>query len=575
MLSRQSFLRLAFRVTPALVLALIASAGAGEQGLLAQAPSGFDRPSVTIVGLDLSPHLAAALDAACGVRCQNTGVGERADINTLGRWNYQSGMTGLVAGRAWAQGAPATIQSWLGRGGVSRSTILRLFNVTPDFNWSLDTLAARAQYAVTVEEAQRLLRAQRGVTRNEFRQVLPTYFFVFTVVGDTFTTRAFATSRTGDSTRLYASTARVLGAVYRLGYPDIAAAGAALGPVSCFRGDVPATCEGPAVEARRNAFMAYEPPLTLITAFDEQVATAGATSLENSRRALIANAIAALVARSAVADARFASQGRVIASAPVAARIGRKEGVSPNNRRYFAIRRDSTPGRAARESRLGVFIPARVADNRRVVFTTGPNGSQIARLDSTTFKRIHGRGGVEANRGIMLREARYIGSFSAGAFLSEGLANPGLMLQAEYRAPGLPAGGYIGLTATFMARTEGDSAGQTVTVGDTAGVSLGRVGVLYGQEFFPARGFLRFRLQGELGAAFVMSAGDTAAGQSAIETGPAGLYGGAAATLAIAPSYRWNLFATALMTKRFASCDAAPCPAPEGLAYLFGVRIEP
>lgn len=573
--NRQPFTQVAVRRALA-ALVLFATAEAGPSRLLAQAPSGFDRPSVTIVGLDLSPHLAAALDAACGARCQSTGVGERADINTLGRWNYQSGMAGLIAGRAWAQGAPATIQTWLGRSGVSRSTILRLFNVTPDFNWSLDTLAARAQYAVTVEEAQRLLRAQRGVTRNEFRQVLPTYFFVFTVVGDTFTTRAFARSGGGsDSTRLYASTARVLGAVYRLGYPDIAAAGAALGPVSCFRGDVPATCEGAAVDARRNAFLSYEPPLTLITSFDEQVASVGASSLEASRRGLVANAIGALVARSAVADSRFASQGRVIASSPVAARIGRKEGVSPNNRRFFAIRRDSTPGRAARESRLGVFIPARVADNRRVVFTTGPNGSQIARLDSTTFKRIHGRGGVEANRGIMLREARYIGSFSAGAFLTEGLANPGLMFQAEYRAPGLPTGGYLGLTATFMARTEGDSAGQTVTVGDTAGVSIGRVGLLYGQEFFPARGFLRFRLQGEFGAAFIMTAGDTTAGQSAIETGPAGLYGGAAATLAIAPSYRWNIFATALMTKRFAKCDDAACPAPQGLGYLFGVRIEP
>lgn len=539
----------------------------------AQAPGGFDRPSVTVVGLDLAPHLGAALDAACAVRCQTTAIGERADINTLGTWNYQSGMGGLVAGRQWSPGAPAMIQGWLGRSGVSRSTILRLFNVGSDFNWTLDTLAARARYAITVEEAQRLLRAQRGVTRNEFRQILPTYFFVFTIVGDTITSRTVGSGQNAQT--FYGSSGTVLGAVYRLGYPDIAVAGAALAPVSCFRGDVPATCQGNTLDTRIRAFQAYEPPLVPVVSFAEPVVAAGANTPDAIRRSLVSNAIGAVAARATLADARFASQGRVIASRPVAVRIGRKEGVSPNNQRYFAMRRDSTPGRPARSVRVGVFIPARVADNRQVVFTTGAGGSRIARMDSTTFTRIHGAGAVEANRGITMQQARYLGSYTLAGMFQDGLTNAGgLVAQAEYRIPGLPSGGYLGLAITSLGVLEGDLGDSTVSLGaDTANII--RAGLVYGQEFFPARGLLRFRLQGEFGKAFDVSSGDTTAGQAAVLATNAGLYGTGAATIAIAPSYRWNVFASAAYTKRFAKCDTAVCVSPQGLAWIVGVRVEP
>jgi hypothetical protein len=536
---------------------VLGAASLTSTAALAQAPSDYERPSVTIVGLDLSPNVQRGLDAFCAQRCAGTAIGDRLDVNALGRWSYTSGVAGLVnlQNRTWATTAPATIQGLLGTSGVTRNTLRWLFNVASDFNWNLDTLAARARYAITVEEAQRLLRAQRGVTRNELRQVLPTYFFVFAMVGDSVST----------SGSLYGATGKLLGAVYRLGYPDVAAAGAALTPVSCFRADVPPTCTDADRDARRAAFERYEPPLVLVTSFAEPVVVIAASSEAQAWQSLAGTALGTMVSKTVAADARFASQGRVIASNPVASRIGRKEGVSSNSSRFLAMRRDSTPGRPARSVRVGAFIAKRVADNRQVVFVAGPNGSQIARLDSSTFVQIHG-GTVLANRGIQLRETRYWGSISFGGLSIDDQA--GLMGQYEYRVPGLPVGSYAGLAGSFYSVTEGDLAGVPVTLQDST--TLTRVGLVFGQEFFPARGYLRFRLQLEGGKGFV-KAGTSTQAQSV----DAGFYGGGAATLALAPGYRWNLFASVLYLKRFVDCDLNLCVGPEGVGFAAGIRIEP
>jgi hypothetical protein len=239
--------------------------------------------------------------------------------------------------------------------------------------------------------------------------------------------------------------------------------------------------------------------------------------------------------------------------------------VTSNSGRFLAMRQDSTPGGPARSVTVGAFIANRVADNRRVVFQSGPNGTQIARLDSSTFQQIHG-GTVLANRGIQLRETHYWGSFSAGALSLD--RKWGLTGQIEYRVPGMPVGGYVGIAGSWFSVREGVLNGQTVTLQDSSTVY--RIGLAVGQEFFPAHGYLRFRLQLEGGKGFLKVGSDTLS-----KAADAGFYGDGAVTIALAPSYHWNLFASALYVKRFGKCVTRICVGPEGVGFAAGLRIEP
>ena len=527
----------------------------------------YQRPGVTIVGLDLPSGFDAALTDYCALACANTMIGNRADINTLDKWAYQSQAgAALVNAQAktWATGAPATIQAWLGTSGVTRGTILHLVNAESDYWWKMDTLAGRARYAITAEEAQRALRTQRGPSRREMAQVLPNYFFVFTLVAPQVTS-----SRSGSSTS-YSASATVLGATYRLGYPDLdALVGGLLRPFSCFADDQPPCTESDRV-ARQQQFSRYEPPLIPLASFSAAASGTGSTEAQ-ARRALMDDAFLSLVNKTADKDAAFKVRAPVVAGNPVAARIGLKEGVTRNSGRFVALSQgDSTPGRPVRMVRRGVFIANRVADNRRVVFTGSSGNARMADTTArsrSTFLQIHG-GSVQPNRAISLAEKPYYGSFSVGAVnLASDTVDGrawGVAAQFEYRLSLLPAGAYAGLGgAGFWSPMEVGSNRYPSAVAY-------RVGGLIGQELFPARGAVRLRIQVE-GGKNLVHLGNIAGGTTSPDTVETGWYGNAAASLALAPSPYWNIFGTVQYLRNFPEYDYLT----SGVGFMFGIRIEP
>ena len=527
------------------------------QSASAQARGEYQRPSVTIVGVNLPANLDAALSAYCGVRCENSSLADRMFVNTLGQHSYRySGGIALVdaARRTWTPGGTAALQDWLGSSGITRATVLRLFGTRQkDYSWTIDTLVARRSYAVTAQRAQLVTRSELGMTPDLMARVLPTYFFVFTTTTPerTGTTPETVTNRrTGVRTTSVTSvteSATVIAAVYRFDYADGGVARTALDPFGCF-----GIC--PDRAARQQAFGSYLPPIREVLRFKESVSGSGPD--EFSARVFLMDAIMeAIVKKSATKDATFKVRAPVTHTSPVAARIGRKEGVRSGGR-FVVVERDERRGR---DARIGVVLASRVADNRGSAIETSTGAALVARMDTTTFMQIHG-GRIRAGQSLI--EKPYFGSFSFGYVSfpanSSNATRIGLTGQLEYRAPGAPAL-YTAVTG---------SAYDPYNCPPSNTCSIYRIGIALGAEAFPARGNIRLRLQVEGGFNGFDISGQGSANAPRDSTK---WYGAGTAMLAIVPTAAVSIYGGAAyyFDKSLAKRH------PTGLGFTVGVRVEP
>jgi hypothetical protein len=433
-----------------LALLALASAGAGAQG--------YARPTTLIVPVGMSRDVETALKQACADKCKGTRWADRTFSEGLSTARVIGGKELLDA--AEAEALLTALQSQ----GVTREAVLRQFLAVESYEWRLDTLQARANYSVSVAEAQRRVNEINGAAPEDFRTIPAT--FVIALHGGEVTSKA-----SGKSTQ---ASAQLSASVFRISYATPEEVVAGLSAYFCGK-----DCADKV--ARQAAFAKHPIPFDHIASFDFPAAVSvsasdGPIALS---KALGEDILEQLTGEMAEAIAEFKVRERVVATDPPAVRIGKKEGVTPGARFFhYEVAQDESGNQILK--RRAVLNVRKVADNRvNAIDVSGAVGAKVASVDSTTFRHAF-PGSV--NRGDVIEEKPSLISLHAGAAFLEGAPGVFAEVRTEELAGqvGLPPNiRVIGTFKTFVDELLGERA-RTQFIG---------AGVAY--ELHPLRGRLR------------------------------------------------------------------------------------
>lgn len=338
----------------------------------------YQRPTSMLVPSGLPGKVQTALQAVCANQCSATRLGGRTFSE------------GIVAGSvAPAAGLPADSALGSALAPSARTLILKQFGAEPNFVWSARTLSARAEYGMTFQAANRAVQAEMGPDAPYLPLLTANYIFV---VGSGSEPKEEAKK---DGTTV---SSKVNVAVFKIGYDDAGAARSAISAYYCAE-----SCGDRA--ARKSAFEAYAPPMKYVASFSVE-ASGSASTADSAYLALASDLIENIIDETASKDDAFAVTSPVVATSPVGAMIGSREGIQRRTRFY------SYEG----DKRRGVFIVSQVADNSAGLIDRSDVGgaAKVAAVDTTRFKRVY-PGAVA--RGHVLKERPSELSLSLGLHL--------------------------------------------------------------------------------------------------------------------------------------------------------------
>ncbi|MCX7161024.1 MAG: hypothetical protein NT176_18390, partial [Proteobacteria bacterium] len=422
---------------------------------VAMAQTSYQRPTTIIVPGTMGPKLKAALEELCKSGCEGTRFADRTFSDGIVAQAIATDTTDF------GKNAKTTLLEKLKASGAARTFILRQFMADKDFTWRNDALSKRAEYGVTVAEAQKLIRAQTGIDPQILRLLTAGYIFVVSSPKE----------EMKDGGEKYDASAQLSVAVYRLGYKDEKEVMDGLGQFWC-----DAKCTDRA--AKRAKFDAYQVPIEYLTTYTASAASSveKKDGEEKAWAEVAGDALDELVDETASAVTAFAVQEKLIAVDPAAARIGKKEGVKPGARYYVMKANANADGTGAAETRGAMLLADKVADNRKLAFTRLDVKVTIAQVDSTTFKQAYPG---EINRGDKIIERPSAISLSGGLVIIKGKAGAVFQVRTEENLPGvnLPIGLHLlGELKGFSGSDESKT--QIISVG-------------VGYEFMPLHGRLR------------------------------------------------------------------------------------
>lgn len=427
---------------------------------VASAQSGYQRPTTIIVPGSLGANVGAALRTLCKSGCEGTRWADRTFSDGIASQAITTDSTDF------GDGAKTQLLGKLQASGAAREFILRQYLADKDFGWKVDGLVKRAQYAVTVAEAQKLIRAQTGIDPQTARLQAASYLFVVSSGKEEIKE---GKGLLGGKT--YDASADLAVAVYKLGYKTESDVMGGLGQFWCEPG-----CAGR--DAKRAAFSAYQVPVEYVTNFTAHAS--GSVDLKEGQEkawAEVAKSVLdEIIDETASAVSAFAVQEKIVAVGPPAARIGMKEGVK-TGARYFVLQASQNgDGNGVTEKRGAMLLAKKVADNRKNSFESKDGVSQsIAQVDSTTFKQAYPG---EVNRGDKIVEAPSEISLYPSLVMLDGQVGGALQVRAENL--GLPVGVKLMLNLNGFGSMQDDTL-YTLWTGVAAA----------GYEFMPMSGRLR------------------------------------------------------------------------------------
>lgn len=500
---------------------------------------GTVRPAVTVQVLHAPPEIAAVLDAECAHACRDQLMGERWFVNEIG---------GIIAPEEPSvrvgQDTIDVITDWARRSDLAIRTM--------DYLWSVDTITwtsrttvldSLARYSISTDSARQLMRTSVGLGRETMAVLTNLYYVILRFDG--YGERAFNSKNLlGQSQREVEAQGVVQAFVYRIDWSDVDAAMAAYNPLICVEAE---HCSSDEQRKRRIKFRKFRPPLKFVGRFALDVVGSGtndkdvSAAREAARVAFADRALTETVDEVARLVPAFAVGARVVRAEPVAANIGRKEGVV-KGRRYEARRKTADASGAERWQRVGFVRANRVADNRRDAATNHGEGEVLAANDSTTFTQTFGRAIVPRLDELYERPDLGVGLYAG--YWNKDLKGPTLGVEWEPMA-----NAWFARTTPWMplgARVRADWIGLGAAQVGTVSAVLSLVSAGAGFERLLARG--RFRLGVDGGASklvLTLSAADSRGNtESASYNSPWGAFVGVGATLYLTPALsadvRWR-----------------------------------
>ncbi|MDQ8162116.1 MAG: hypothetical protein P3C10_05985 [Gemmatimonadota bacterium] len=369
--------------------------------------------------------------------------------------------------------AAATLLEKLGTARVPQTYILQQFLAEKDFGWRIDSLRSRAAYAVSIAEAQKLVRTQGGLEPNELRTIPASYMIALTASK---VEQKAGKDLMGGATIDVSANLSV--SVYKLAFATSEAFGSALGSFYCEPG-----CTDK--QQKQTAFSQFTVPFDHVASFSTSISGSAPEKdgVNGALGKLGEDVLDELITEMASAIPAFAVQEKIVAIDPPAARIGMKEGITPGAR-FFHFKSEQGADGATVQKQGAVLIAKKVADNRKTSFEREAVGGKVASIDSTTFSQVY-PGGV--GRGDMITEKPSDISIHGGVAFLGGKAG----VLAEIRTEGLA--GQLGLPhgaraivgfKTFLQQLELDG----IPVLD---YRVQFIGAGAGYEFHPIRGKLR------------------------------------------------------------------------------------
>lgn len=453
-------------ISKCLQVSLLATMGATASPLSLLAQGGYQRPTTLIVPVGLPSEVATALNIVCKDKCSGT------------RWfdrTYSEGVAAAIDGDTtlFKKAAAATLLERLGTARVPQTYILQQFLAEKDFGWRIDSLRSRAAYAVSVAEAQKLVRTQGGLEPNELRTIPASYMIALTASK---VEQKAGKDLMGGATIDVSANLSV--SVYKLAFATSEAFGSALGSFYCEPG-----CTDK--QQKQSAFSQFTVPFEHVASFSTSISGSASEKdgVNGALGKLGEDVLDELIAEMASAIPAFAVQEKIVAIDPPAARIGMKEGIKPGAR-FFHFKSEQGADGATMQKRGAVLIAKKVADNRKFAFKREAVGGKVASLDTTTFSQAY-PGGVE--RGDMITEKPSDISIHGGiAFLS---GKAGVL--AEIRTEGLA--GQLGLPHSVRAIVGFKTFLQQLELDGIPALDyrVQFIGAGVGYEFHPIRGKLR------------------------------------------------------------------------------------
>lgn len=557
------------------------------------------RGAVSLLAVDVPDWFGSAVTASCKDRCvTRASFTERYDINDLGTVVFQgvgtAGFLKAVEELDRPRGGPANrapveaVGAWVARD-PARKAILHAYGADRDFTWSVARLQQRALYQTTTNEAIRTVNSVRGVTGGVASDVLPqTYFAVFTVGAPKDSTYDEEPSILNgfQKRRVTRRTLRMAGALYKLGWANGDSVRRALAPFYC--GDVPEDCGGaggPPLAARRAqraaAFAQFTPPVTFVKSFASDLVHAAVVVDGRADFSPLAEQ-AIEVWPDWINDNVEALKTRslVIGTAPIAARIGRKEG-AVRGARFFVERRSQAEDGTERARTVAMVRTVSAPDNRTAAVTRDSSGRQVVvRRDSATFRQFQGRG---VDRFDVLREhRRYLGGLRVGA--GGGGTGLGVDLQLEGAIDPVAATHWVVEFGAFGGGTPTGS-GIGFSSDSTTVVRLGVGGL---KELLVGRGNVRVIPQLSGGALLLLNVATISNDKSEVQTAAWAPYvrPGLGVSFGVGPSAQvygaahYTLPFGATLTERYQGLATSPAwsdltAAGAGLGLVFGIRYEP
>jgi len=395
---------LGHRWASSLAMGLVLAGTAAVAPRVAEAQ--YVRPTTLLVPGQLSSEVSSALSTLCADKCAGT------------RWAGRSFSEGLhpAIGSLKVSGAKgdSVLTSSGELAGAARTLLKSQFLIGSSYAWSLDTLIARRDYSLSVEEARKeVRRAVRGT--GTFRPLTNNYLFVLSDSASPSVKEEKGETKVSQTVKV---------AVFKLAFDSVQAAEASLGDLYCEAG-----CSDRAKKEQQ--FNAFAPPLRLVATFSVDATGSSKEGAKPATVALANDLVETIIDETASAVPAFAVTAKLISDAPFAARVGSKEGLYRGHRFYaYEARRDADGVQT--ERRTAVLYAAKVANNQVATFGGTATKAEVNVADSTTFRKVYPGA---AERGTVIREKPSYLSLRPGMALFEGETS----LSFEVRDEGLLA----------------------------------------------------------------------------------------------------------------------------------------
>ncbi|MEN9790928.1 MAG: hypothetical protein RLZZ63_586 [Gemmatimonadota bacterium] len=418
----------------------------------------YVRPTTLLVPGQLSTEVSSALTTLCADKCAGT------------RWagrSFSEGLHPAIAGLKVSGGkGDSVLTSSAEVAGAARALLKSQFLIGSSYAWSLDTLIARRDYSLSVEEARKeIRRAVRGT--GTFRPLTNNYLFVLSDSASPSVKEEKGETKVSQTVKV---------AVFKVAFDSVQAAEASLGDFYC-----EVNCADRAKKEQQ--FNAFAPPLRLVATFSVQATGSSKESAKAATVSLANDLVETILDETASAVPAFAVTAKLIAEAPFAARVGTKEGLYRGHRFYAYETRRNDDGTQT-ERRTAVLYAAKVANNQVATFGGTATKAEVNVADSSTFRKVYPGA---AEQGTVIREKpSYISlRFGLSGYQEDVQGSLEIRDEGFLARSGLPVPlgvkAFVALQATPAGQ---DEYSQQIASWNYAGVGIG-------YEMYPLRGKLR------------------------------------------------------------------------------------